>query len=221
MHYFLWIHIRLFTRDVALFSFYLPASWINNMCPCYHQPQDKFVLLQRCFAGKDSCYLQHAFVPVYKHFQTKLYNESEKQRNEWAHLSGNDDTSGDVCRARPLALLICGTLVDRVYAENIAQTTNLKVRACHRVAGLTHKYWISIFSQFCLILYPSLLNVSPVFCHSDMASPGLTFVVGDIIQERCVSYHIYIWVCRRMWILDYILLKLFTLKHFHFFYMFR
>jgi hypothetical protein len=33
------------------------------------------------------------------------------------------------------------------------------VLACRRVAGLKHKYWISIFSQFCMILYPSLLNV--------------------------------------------------------------
>ena len=170
-------------------------GWI--MCPCYHEPQGKFVLLQRFFADKVSWYLQHTFVPVYKHFQTKLYNESEKPRNEWAHLSGDDDTSGDVCRARPMALFVYGTLVDRVYAENIAQTTNLKVRACHRVAGLKQKYWISIFSQFCMILCPSLLNVAPVFC-ADVASPGLTFVVGDIIQECCMSYHIFIWVCRRM-----------------------
>jgi hypothetical protein len=66
------------------------------------------------FAVKGSWYFQYTFVPVYKHFQTKLYNESEKQRNEWAHLSGDDDTSSDVCRAWPLALLIYGTLVDRV-----------------------------------------------------------------------------------------------------------
>jgi hypothetical protein len=39
-----------------------------------------------------------------------------------------------------MALLIYGTLVDKVYAENIAQTTNLKVLACRRVAGLKHKY---------------------------------------------------------------------------------
>ena len=42
-----------------------------------------------------------------------------------------------------------------------------------------------------MILYPSLLNVPPVLC-ADIASPELTFVVGGIIQECCMSYHIFI-----------------------------